>query len=108
GSRSLTLFLGQRDVRALVVDAVVFRVGARKIRPRVVLERVRAAEARGERSFRSSRNHDAEPALLAEESAVEIIGAIADRELRGTDVVENLRIGPRVRERAIRNQIAAP
>src|SRR5439155_19958237 len=89
-------------------DAVVLRIGARKIRPRVVLERVRAAEARGERGLRSRRDHDAEATLLAEESAVEVIGAIADRELRGTDVVENLRVGPRVRERAIRNQIAAP
>ena len=73
-----------------------------------MLERIRAAEARRQRGLRSRRDHDAETASLAQEIVVHVIRAIAQRDLRGADVVENLRVGPRVRQRAVRNRVAAP
>src|SRR5438876_1068310 len=78
------------------VDAVVLRIRPREVRARVMLARGRAAEARGQRRLRPRGNHDAETAAGAEDRAVHVVGAIADGEFSRSDVVENLRVGPRV------------
>src|SRR4051812_1258540 len=98
----------ERDVRTGVVDPVVLRVGAGEVGARVVHDVVRAAEAGRELLFRAGGNHDAQAAFLVELRAVKPVGAVADRDLRAADVVEDLRVGPRVGQAAIRNRRGTP
>jgi hypothetical protein len=100
--------LRQRHLGTFVVDAVISRIRTSEVGSRVVLERVRTAPTCGNRCFRSRWNHDTEAAPLAVLRAVEVVGAIAKRDFRRPDVVQDLRVGPRVGQRAVRNQIAAP
>src|SRR5207237_3722522 len=82
------LFLRQHHVRPAEVDAVVLRIRPREVRARVMLDRGRAAEERGQRRLRPGGNYDAETAAGAEDRAVHVVGAIADGEFSRSDVVE--------------------
>src|SRR5678816_2275761 len=103
-----SLSLRQRDLRALVVDAVVSRIGAGVVGARVVFEVVRAAPPCGQCRLGAGGNHNSEAALLAGERAIEVVGAIAEGDFHRTEVVQNLGVGPGVGERAVRDGVAAP
>ena len=97
----------QSDFRPLVVDAVVLRIGAGEVRAGVMLERIRAAEPRGQLLLGARGNDDAKAALLAEKRTVEEIGPIAQNDLRGPNIVQVLFVRPRIRQRAIRDRRTA-